>query len=109
MLLLRHRLDNRKMTATNNMGPQINPTANKLALKGGILLTVLYISVKIKLKIIFDDNAPKASQGSIEPVSELFGSKTAGASSHKTYQCWNQNDPTNRYSKLVKASVRHNL
>ena len=91
------------------MGPQINPTTNKIMLKGGVVLTVLYISVKIKLMSIFEANPPKASQGSIDPVSELFGSKTAGTSSHKTYQCWNQNDPTNRYSKLVKASVRHNL
>jgi len=76
-----------KMTVANNMGPQINPSANKSVLKGGVVLTVLYISVRKKLIIIFDDNAPKANQGSMERVNRLFGSKTAGASSHKIYQC----------------------
>jgi hypothetical protein len=54
------------MTKANNRGPHINPTANKFVLKGGVVRIVLFISVRIKLMSIFDANAPKANQASME-------------------------------------------
>ena len=62
-----------------------------------------------KLIITLEDSAPKTNHGSMERVKWLLGSNTAGAKTHNTYQCWNQNDPTRRYNILTAIRLRHTI
>jgi hypothetical protein len=95
-----------RIPKVNNTSPQMNTTERIEIQIGGAVFRVV---VNKKSMDTFADKAPKANHGSTERVSWLSGSNTAGARAHKMYQCWNQNEPTRRYSILTAARTRHSL
>lgn len=84
------------MIMVNNLGPQISPTVKSKLWIGAGKTAISGIAARKKLISMFNDSAPKASQGSRERVSGLSGRRTARVASQTTYQCWNQNVPTSR-------------